>query len=351
MALLRIDGFDNYWYWTDLHNTFWNVDNSSFVSTGYYGRYGTRGVQIDHPYGVVRAQLPEDISTVYAGIAMYNEDTEYSPTTADGPIYFRDEYNRNQIRCCIDSDWSFKVYRNTDLLGSSASGITGPLTWFYLEMKVVISATVGEVIVRVNEEVIINLTGINTKAYTDYIRWVALNALGNNLTMYFDDFYADDSKFHGDCRVRTYLPNSNGTYTDFAPSAGTNYQNVNATYADEDATYNEASNLGDKDSYGVTASLNGPVVGLQVQNYLKKSGTIPVKIKNLVRSGGSDYLGDEKTLNTVYEYKSTVFENNPATSSAWNEATINAAEFGVEVTSLSTTTTTTSTTSTTTTTV
>jgi hypothetical protein len=79
---------------------------------------------------------------------------------------------------------------------------------------------------------------------------------------------------------------------------------------------------------------------VQLSNYAKKTGTKPTGIKNLARVGGSDYLGDEEFLATDYNYKTKLWELNPDTSNPWTKEAIDNAEFGVEVTTLSTTTTT-----------
>jgi hypothetical protein len=324
----------------------WDFGSLLDVSASYK-RFEGQGIRITNSHYFYEASyiLGESLSTVYFGAAVKKEeDGVPNINTNDASLIFvSDEEDNYQVRLFANGAYGVSAYRGTStLLGSSSGGEIPNLQWFYLEMKVVISATVGEVLVRINGEVVLNLTNQNTKNGTDYIRRVAFGAIVEDLTVYFDDVYADDSKFHGDCRVAPFWPDSDG-YTDFiALGAGSHYLEVDETpQPDEDTSYNEGLAEGDKDSYGVNISgIDGSIKGVQLCTAERKTGTQTVKTKPLVKTGGGDYLGEEKTLGTEYGINKHIWEVNPNTSNPWTPAELDAAEFGVEVTSLSTTTTT-----------
>ena len=326
----------------------WNFAQAASISTSY-ARFNGKGAVCNGRFDLMGIDLGADktLSTIYFGIACKKVQVGNPVGYGEGTYahYWISTYDENSgtnLKLSVMTDYSINLYDNgNSLLSSTSAGVFPDLQWFYFEMKLVVHATAGEVVMKINEEVVMNETGIDTQ-YTagDYTRLLYFTSINYERNIYYDDMYVDDSQFHGDCRVRTFMPTSNG-YTNFTPSTGSNYENVDETTPDEDTTYNEASDDGDKDSYGITSSINGPIIGVQLNNYARKTGDLIVKTKDLVKSGGTDYLStEEKNQSTSYDYTVSMWENDPDTSSPWTQAGLDAAEFGIEITAMSTTTTT-----------
>jgi hypothetical protein len=341
MTLLFIDGFDHYTSSQMVEKGYITVSSGGISSS--YARFegqGWRGNNINHYF---EKDIGVNKSTIYFGIAIkkvIDIAPQYSSNYPLLTIY--DEARAMQIRIHLMPAFSLKVYDGaSNVLGESSNSVFPDQRWCYLEVKIIISDTVGEVEIKVDEAQVLNLTSKDTKNGTDYIRYIRYRAINASQETWFDDFYIDDAQFHGDSRVLFFFPEENGSYSDFTPSAGSNYENVDEVTPDDDDTYNVGNDEGDKDSYGVDASgVSGIVRGVQVSNLLRKTGTLSVKTKELLKTGGSDFLGDEKTLSTDYHYGVKLWENNPDTSNPWTPSEVDAAEFGVEVTAMSTTTTT-----------
>src|SRR6185437_13665423 len=60
----------------------------------------------------------------------------------------------------------------------------------------------------------------------------------------------------GDLRVECVMPNGPGAHTQFTPSAGANWQNVDEVPPDDDTTHNDSSTAGQLDTF-VHAALAG----------------------------------------------------------------------------------------------
>jgi hypothetical protein len=159
------------------------------------------------------------------------------------------------------------------------------------------------------------------------------------VVLYYDDFYVCDNSgsapnntFLGDVRVQTLLPTGAGASTQWTPSVGNNWDNVNdAPYSA--ATYNSANAAGLRDTYAMSDvnSATDTIFGVQANLLALKTDSGSANVKHVVRSGGTDYSGADRVLSTSLASYVAVREVDPATSVAWDNAGINAVEFGMEV--------------------
>jgi hypothetical protein len=333
MSLILLEGFD------------YATGNAELAKRGYItacstgnGRFTGRSVYFGNSGSYLIIPLWGDYQSLWFGFALKTGSTfAYS----SGYPFLRLRHgNSDNLNFHVTTTGEL-VVRSSVEVGRSDPGVINLSSWHYLDVYAKIHNSAGELIVKVNGNEVINETGKDTQeSSSDIVDNFELKYVYSG-SANFDDFYADDSKNHGDIKVVTKLPNANGTYSDFTPLAGSNYENVDETYPDDDSTYNEGKAVGDKDSFEIpTTELDGSIIGVQLSNYVRKTGTKKTGIKSLVRVGGSNYLGNEKFLSNDYLYKASIFEVNPDTSNPWSAAQIGAAEFGIEVTSLSTTTTT-----------
>jgi hypothetical protein len=229
------------------------------------------------------------------------------------------------------------VTRNgTTLSASSAQLQVGQ--WYYIEFKATI-ADAGSYEVRIN-----GITAISgsadtrnggTSATADVIRFSNTASLSNGR---ITDIYICDgagtanNTFLGDVRVVSLLPNASGTYSQWTPSAGSNYQCVDDATPNGDTDYVSSATPGQIDTYNFQdLSLLGTIFGVLVTAHAAKddAGTRQVAIH--YKSGASEGDGATVSLPTSYTGQvNAVLESDPATSSAWSLSGLNAAEFGVK---------------------
>jgi hypothetical protein len=333
MSLILLEGFDYAASSTELRKRGY-VTN---CGTGG-GRFTGRSIYLGNSSAYLRIPLWADYQSVWFGFAL---KTGVSFSYSSGYPFLRLRNGESENLEFHVTTTGELVARSSVEVGRSDPGVMHLDSWHHLDIYAKIDNSVGELIVKVNGIEVINETGKDTQdsnyVNVDNIEFKYVYPGGTNV----DDLYVDDSKNHGDIKVVTKFPNADGTYSDFTPAGGSNYENVDETYPDDDSTYNKGVAVGDKDSFIIpTTELDGDIVGVQLSNYVKKTGTKSTAIKNLVRVGGNNYLGNEEFLGIDYLYKSTLHEVNPDTSNPWTKGAIGAAEFGIEVTTLSTTTTT-----------
>ena len=222
-------------------------------------------------------------------------------------------------------------------LATSASGIVQADRWYYLEFAARIHDTLGSTEVRLNGSVIaaLTLTNVDTKPGTatgiDRIRFYGSAG-------YCDiwvDQSADPHIFHGDCVVETIMPTGAGASADWTPSAGANYQNVDDPGAiDEDATYNSSNTEGDIDTFvcgNLPSRPTSTILAVAVNLAVRKDDTATRNILAMARIGSTNYgIGSSFNPTSDYIVHQKLRETNPADSQAWEEADVNAAEFGYQ---------------------
>jgi hypothetical protein len=207
-----------------------------------------------------------------------------------------------------------------------------------------------------NDRGVVRLNGVNVIDYTGRLyqgggttttQILFFGAYGT--TYYFQDFYYLDGNagltgFLGDIRVQALRPDGAGNYSQWTPSAGSNYQNVDddaTSGIDEDTTYNESSTTGNKDSFTL-ADMSGTkkIYGVVLNTVGRKTDATSRGLRDFARLGSTDYLGDKYGVPTDYGLHQTIFENNPADDQRFEVTDINAMESGYELVEFTTTTTT-----------
>ena len=341
MTLLLIEGFDHFESDAHLSDKNWDISSGgSFVEVASsHGRFGGNGLQVINSGPNIHAKKDIGVnkSTIYFGIAIkINEASPggfFSSDTA--MITLLDESSVMQVRLFVNTDYGILAYQGDDtLLGSTADQVLPLQKWCYLEGKITISATVGEVTLRVNGTQVLNLTSKDTKNGSDYIRYFKVGSVYNDLTTLFDDIYFDDAQFHGDCRIRTFMPDSiSTTNNSFTASAGNKDECVDDNPPTNDTDYIYSRTLNHKQGFGITTGVLGTVIGIQLNNYCRDDAAGSRKITPLIRSNGADYSGTETGVITAdYLFESGIWELDPDDSGAWTQTKLEAAEFGLEIT-------------------
>jgi len=306
-----------------------------------YGRFA-RGVRFGNSH-FLQKNLPSQQSRVYMGAAIYVD-------TLDNGRLMQVQDAAGTVQCSLflNNDGSLSMMRGgTTSLKSSAPGIISPLRWYYIEWSPLVSDTVGQFEVRVDGVTVLTEAGlaspIDTKASTvagstiNTATFIVTGSFNANYT----DMYVNDptgtlcNTFMGDGRVDGKAVTANGATTDFTPSAGLNFQNVDDDPGnDGDATFNESNTAGHKDLFALAnlPSLAGTIHAVGVACVGKKTDALSRFFRNLLRSGGTNYEGADVALSgTAYGGKQTIWMTDPATSAAWTATGVNNMQAGYKL--------------------
>ena len=228
----------------------------------------------------------------------------------------------------------------------SASGVITPQAWHHFEMKSTLSdSTVsGDCVLKIDGDLGIDLVGVDTK-YSTNIEHVYITFYDSTNVVWYDELFIWDSggsapnDLLGQVRVEGLLPDGNGTTSDWVGSdadSTDNYLHVDDDYPDDDASYIETATATDVDLFtfgDIIESTPDSILLVQVRSTANRDDTETRAYKHLCRSGGVNYQGDEHLMSVDgYTTKFDTWLLNPDTSTAWTETTVNAAEFGVELT-------------------
>ncbi len=331
MALLLLEGFEFSQTWNAAnygHN--WAVfGGNGTTASGRNGRgKTTNNSTVDQ---TVSLGTP---ATVIVGLA-YKFNTDATETM----LLFKDAV-AGTIHGSIKREAStgkIHAYRGTStLLGSSASGVYLSGVWNYIEVKWTVDDTVGVVVVRVNGVEVLNLTSQDTKNSTNaYCACIGVSCDVSQHT--FDDMYICDTSgsvnndFLGDCKVVEVVPTGAGNYTQWTPSAGSNWQNVDDSNPNGDTDYNSDSTIGNKDTYDCAAlGVTGTVYGIQHVAQMRKDDAGSRSVRLIERVSATDYNGSDIALSDSYVSYARLFETNPNTGVLWTVSGVDAAEPGQE---------------------
>jgi hypothetical protein len=193
--------------------------------------------------------------------------------------------------------------------------------------------------VRLNGVEVIALTNQDTRqaGATGLIERIYFFGV-NGTTSHGHDFYICDSNapngnFLGDVRVDYLAPNAAGNYSQWSPSAGSNFQNVDDTDPDDDTTYNETDVANEKDSYqhaSLTSLVVEDIKGLVMHCFVRKSDAGSRSLRHGIRSNTTESVSGFTELPTSYEYRQKAYDVDPHTAAAWTKTNVDAVESLVE---------------------
>lgn len=267
----------------------------------------------------------------------------YTDSGATGHLYLR-RLSTNSLALYRGDPGSGALYNPSGTVIAATAVGTLDGNWHYIEMYATISATSGQVTVRVDGKQVLSFTG-NTKnggtsTNIDAIRFRTGRYITSpNCVVSIDDFYVCDATgtvnntFLGDVRVQSLVPNAAGSSTQLAPTgSANNYANVGEVPYNG-ATYNASPTSGQRDMYGLSdlAASTTTVYGLQSVAHMQKSDAGTANAKVALKSGGSLYYDTTQSLSTSAVGYVQMREVDPATATAWTVATANALEAGMEV--------------------
>lgn len=342
MAILVMEGFEGYSSYTDVRQR-WQV-SSSITSSGFVtGRDGSgRAFSLNFTSAIVYFTWDSSPSgtNLVAGFGFRNGG---AMAASDVLVFYSENGSSEQIVLRKTAAGELAVDRGSTNLGSTSGlGLIGS-TWYYVEIDVTFGdGTAGSVDVYVDNISQISLSSIDTRNVTgENCARVAL--VGNNNGHEFDDFYilddtgSDQTTRIGPCFIETVLPDANGTTNNFTASpVVSNYLNVDdGNTPDDDSTYNHSSTATDKDLYGhaaLAASID-TIYAVMPRSHCRTNAGGARGVKNVARSSATEVDGTEKSIDGGYRFVDHIYENDPNGGGAWTESSVNAAEFGIKITS------------------
>jgi len=346
VTLLFVDGFDDGLYsqkWTQLGGT-------QAINPARNGL----GLQLSRDDHFVRYQTPaaDEHATFIVGFAWYAwSDINFGGGAAPAGMFLAlesDSGGTRHIYVTVDLSRRFSVYQgNGTLLAITDPNIFEWNVWTYLELKANLHDTTGSFSFRKDGDVLLSGTGIDTKnggtkTVFDSLRLRGFSGGGSGLGQLVDDLYLLNSAgslnndLLGDCTVETLFPSGNGNSSQLVGSDGNsvdNYLLVDEAPNPSSVDYVGSGTNNAKDTYAFTNLVHttGAVRGIAMRAYAAKSDTGARTLSNVVRTSGVDTVLPAQFLGTGYAIQTDILEQDPNGPTAWTIASVNAAEFGVQV--------------------
>lgn len=245
----------------------------------------------------------------------------------------------------VSSDGKLKLYRNlggfeNQLISTSTATIAAG-GWNYVELRVVQGTNDGTLSVRVNEVLVIHLTGQDTIRGGTQLLTVFLGALPYQncpATVDVDDFYVADTggtinnTFLGNVRVDILKPQGNGSLNEWTvtPTNAIAWQVVSDNN-ESSAIVAEGDDL--RQTFGVNPLPVGatPAIhGVQLTMLAHRADGGADRIKGLIVSEGQSAVSPNLILYDRPSWRTAMFERSPNDNAQWTEGALNNAEFGVE---------------------
>lgn len=256
---------------------------------------------------------------------------------------------RNNANACIaffaiQSDGAIGFYSGSGrtIIASSDPVITAN-SWQHIEAKIICDTVVGQVEVRVNGIVVLNVTGINLGSLgsTQIVFGMPADDLGSSLIYYIDDVvtWNDDglsnNTFLGQQRVQTLLVDGDTAAADWTKvGAVTGFDCIDNVPPDGDTSYLSGGTLNAVSEFTLpdlppeTSAIVGVYVPMMAR--LDDAGTGSAQA-SLV-SGAAVSLGPDQPLTTAYTYWGGVHQLDPATALPWSKAGLEAAKLRIKKT-------------------
>lgn len=291
-------------------------------------------------------------SALVAACATLPNSNSFTATT---PIMdFRSALSTVQLVLCLNPSIGKLEVRRTNTTGtllgtSSGHALLTAGSWFHVQMKASLNASAGgSVEVRLNGVTVLSLTGQTTSSVTQNVTHVGW---GQNFTSAFyswltDDIYVCDTvdatatqgqpnnDFLGDLRVAALLPSAAGDTTQWTPSTGANYTDVDEIPANT-TDYVSDSVTGHRDLYNLAdpAGTIGSVYGVRACYYATKTDAGAATLKPVIKENTVVTVGAAQGLSygSWTGVHSAAWFVRPSDSAAWTSADLTALQVGMDV--------------------
>lgn len=336
MALIFIEGFDNI-DTAQIARKWETVVGNGVILTP--GRFGGKCLQFNN------VGTTSYVQQSFVARQSYIFGSAFSIAYGDstGPIITYLDDGTPQLDVRITADAAIQFTRNGVPIATSDPNRFAFGFFNYLEVQVFISNLSGYVIARINGNVVLNVSGLDTQntgnSTINQIRFSPPTNSGN-YDLRFDDLYICDTTgirnntFLGETRVETHFPVANGSTNNFVVyGADNNWQAVDETTADDDASFTQSGTIGAKDLYQIEDhNFTGEIFGVQQVFVHRKDDVGERNVAALLKTGnGTEYEGSQIAAQSSYQLSKKLWEVNPETGTEWTPETVNASEFGIIV--------------------
>ena len=293
---------------------------TGYIDTGINGMYGKCLVITSTTTQLTRRlgwSLPTNYSTGLFSFAM----SFTSGSHANAFTFFGINTGAtNQIGIRLNVDGTISAMRNTTALGTSTLTLqTG--TRYRVEIGFVISASVGEVVVKVNGVTFLNLSAVNTaNSGTTFNRFI-FGALSVG-TVYYDDiaFETDKTAFRDDFRIETLYPTGDISKQSTPSTGSTAWAVIDETPVST-VDYTTFSGV-QKDVYSLSdLSSNSTIYGVGIFSIGNKTDTNPASGQFVFNTPTVSTTGEVFAFNSASGLYSTYYSGS-YTASDLNLSTI-----------------------------
>lgn len=337
MSLILFEGFDIYSDVIQIDAAVVGATGASFPA----GRFGGKALAIHMPTSqvcYVCFSLPyPNPSTFVVGVAIKwtalstTPPTSFIHTTLGGL-----SSGYNQVGIGINAAGNLEIFRGANFASKggttlgTGTAVLGLDTYYYIEMKLYVHATVGTVEVYVDGVLDFTFTGKTNGQTGTTVQYVAVVG-GDNNEILFDDLYLDTVDVLGPQRITTLYMSADSAQKDFIPSTGTsNYSLLNTV---DTTNYVAASAVNSEDLYecGNLATAFDNIKAVAVQVAATKLETDVKTLTLEVKPDATVYPSATPiTLSNSYVRQNYILLSNPETSAAWTSEQINAMQIGMK---------------------
>ena len=317
--------------------------NSSTNWTAATGRFGGQSATIPAS-GNLRYDVTGNPVTAVVGAAFYLNST---PSAAIQIVELIESAVPNvQVGVGLDTNRRLIVYRGSvSTVLATGTTVLPNGAWTYIEFKAKVDPTTGTYEVRINGLATpeLSATGQNTRnSSNSFLTGFRLLVSANAISCRFDDIYFLDTTgsaplndFLGETRVQTLWPTGAGASTQWTPSVGSNWQNVddgNGGNMDSDTTYNSSATVGQIDSFALQDLSGTPTVYSVAMTWdARKDDAAARQVRSRLKSGATIANGTTQTMGSSFAGSRDVWDTDPATGVAWTSSGVNALEAGYEM--------------------
>ena len=344
MALQFMTGFDYY----DQTQTgrVWTL--ASGGNSLVPGRFGGRGWIFNNESAYLSTIIPNASTTVvgFALAAQYGDSTNPILVLEDATLSRTSPITQVDMR--LAADGTFQFTRNGTTIASSPPFVftfSTPTTtaWNYIELKTFINNSTGYVDLRVGGQTFLTATGLDTQySGNNYVNMVRFQPFASSgaYKIQLDDIYVLDdtgsspnNTFLGECRIQTQFPTANGETNNFSViGAANNWQAVDETVSDDDATYVRSGVVGSIDDYIMgTVALTGTIYGVQLNLTHRKDDVGTRTITPTIKSSGTFYEGALFPCQSNYTVAQMLWPLEPHANATWTNTSVNAITAGIKI--------------------
>jgi len=329
MAVVFMEGFDHLSA-AQITGKGWSSNATAVPAGRFAGQaMNTGGAWISH-------SIPS-LSTVFVGFAVYT-----TGRAAGNALFVLRSTGSIVVGLYMVQDganyhWTLKNLGGT-VLGTGTANV-GLNVWQYLELKVVVSATVGTVELRLDGATSPDITASGLNTGTVNVNEIVVGFA--SAATYYDDIYVVDTSgsaptntWLGEVRVYTLIPNGNGANTAWGGTGTGGFGEWDdITAHDDDTTYVSSSTPSDRETSTLTdlPVATSTVFAVQTNLVARKDDAGTRTIAPVVVIGGTPYDGTTTAaLSSSYADYTQLYDRLDPSGATWTASTVNAMETGVK---------------------